>query len=110
VKIEIENAKTDGTNLSKVDEEDIGYRVVTVDDKYKFSLRSKDPYGYITVSTTAGRTPKEFEGQFTDISAALNAIKAYVNRKISEENKPPRDKNTRKIKELLDNRDASITA
>lgn len=102
--IVIENAKTDGTTLVS-EEDDIGYRVVTVDDKYRFNLRSKDPHGFITISTGIGRTPQEFQGEFTDVAAAMSAIKAYVNKKIAEENRPPRDKNTRKIKEILDARE-----
>lgn len=109
MKIVIENARSDDS-LLEMGDDSIGHRVVTVDDKYHFTIKSHDPYGHMTVSTEVGRTPREFDGVFTDISAVTTAIKAYVTRKIAEDNKPPRDKNTRKIKELLEARDASAVS
>lgn len=104
MKISIENAKTDGSTL-EYGEEEIGCRVITVDDEFKFRVISKDPYGFMTISTgSAGALAKELKGQFTDINAVLSVIKSYVTKKRAEKNKPPRDKNTRKISELLASR------
>jgi hypothetical protein len=104
MKIEIDNARTDGSELT-IEDEDIGRRVVTVDG-FKFNLRSRDPYAFVTVVPESGSVPRELKGEFTSGTDALIAIRSYVNRKKAEKSKPPLDKNTRKVKEILEAREA----
>lgn len=104
MKIHIDNAKQDGSELI-IDEDDIGYRVVRIDDEFEFHLRSKDPHGFISIQNAKGGLPgPELKGEFTGMHDAILAIQGYVNRKKAEANKPPQDKNTRKVQEILASR------
>lgn len=100
--IEVENARTDESSLL-VGENDIGYRVVTVDRKYKFVLRSVDPHGFISIEPEqpARKNSKLLQGLFTTVHDAVIAIKNYIHQLDAKENKLPKDKNTRKIHEML---------
>lgn len=107
MKITIDNPKTDGSILDpEISEDYTGIRVVTVDDEFTFRLRSQDPYGFLKI-TMKGALPSELQGEFTSTTDAIMAIRSYVNRKRAEANKPPVDKNTRKVQEVLKQRDAA---
>jgi hypothetical protein len=68
-----------------------------------YNLVQTDPFGFWHIEHTDGnKTPKELkESEYTDYPLAHKAIDAYLSRKALEENRPPLDKNTRKVQEVL---------
>jgi hypothetical protein len=73
--------------------------------EYKgFYIKATDPYGLWHIEAAKGPTAEFLKGEFTGRTEAQRRIDAYVNKKIEEENKPPLDKNTRKVQEILKER------
>jgi hypothetical protein len=74
-----------------------------------FNLVSKDPFGFWHIENPNGPTPKELAvGEFTDWALAARQVDKYVSGKQDKENKPPQDKNTRKVQEVLKAREQVI--
>lgn len=59
--------------------------------EHEFTATATDPYGFWTVTTGQGSTPKEFQQSFTGLSDVDRAIKNYLSRKELEANKLTRE-------------------
>jgi hypothetical protein len=68
-----------------------------------YKLVSTDPFGFWHIQHPEGnRLPDELkEGQFTEYPLAMRKVDQYLAKKELEENKPPLDKNTRRVQEVL---------
>jgi hypothetical protein len=70
--------------------------------EYKgFKLRSTDPYGLWSIHATKGSIPDMLKGSYTGLREAYQKIDSYLGMKQDKENKPPIDKNTRKVQQIL---------
>jgi hypothetical protein len=68
-----------------------------------YKLVSTDPFGFWHIEHPEGnRLPDELKiGQFTEYPLAARRVDQYLAQKEAEANKPPLDKNTRKVQEVL---------
>jgi hypothetical protein len=69
--------------------------------EYKgYKLKASDPYGLWSIHAK-GALPELLQGSFTGLREAKQKIDIYLGKKEAEANKPPRDKNTKKVQDIL---------
>lgn len=75
-----------------------------------WKIISTDPYGLFHIERVGGvQVPACLDDQsFVTRGEAKKQIEIYVNAQITKENKPPQDKNTRKVQEVLKARSESL--
>lgn len=66
-----------------------------------YRLVSTDPFGLWHIEAMRGQVPDVLKGEWTGKYEAKKKIDWYVNTKAEKEDKPPQDKNTRKVQEIL---------
>ncbi len=66
-----------------------------------YLIKASDPYGLWSIHSAKGSLPKALDGEFTGTQEAKKKIDWYINSLVEKENKPPLDKNTRKVQEVL---------
>ncbi len=68
-----------------------------------YNLVSTDPFGFWHIEHPEGnRLPDELkQGQYTDWGLAARKVDQYLDKLKMKEDRPPLDKNTRKVQEVL---------
>jgi hypothetical protein len=66
-----------------------------------YKIKATDPYGFWSIHATKGAIPAILEGSFTGLREAKQKIDIYLDSKEQKANAPARDKNTRKVQEIL---------
>ena len=83
-KAKVHNPKTDGIaetydgTFREFSEEQIGLRVIEVDDR-KFNVVQENPFQLWRVVPEKGRVPTVLNGLYTSVELATNDIERYVN-------------------------------
>jgi len=67
-----------------------------------YRLVSTDPFGFWHIEHPQGNIAKELkDSEYTDWSLAARKVDQYLAAQEAKENRPPLDKNTRKVQEIL---------